>query len=223
MKPESIYRLVQELKRRRVFRGIVVYGASTLIILEAADIICNTFGLDGVPKWFVWVLGIGFLGSLWFSWIYDFTPGGIKKTESSSDQSVPIPKKEVRTYQITTFLSVVIIIGFLFYKVIDGAKEKKIGLIEKSIAVLPFHSENLSHNEASNYEFVGAEITSCLTKIQDYHVVSWHKCRKYNRGEKQSHEIGKDLSAALLVDWKPYVINIQKHLLALTVNLSRSI
>ena len=41
MKPGSIYEIVQELKRRRVFRGIAVYGASTLIILEAADIICQ--------------------------------------------------------------------------------------------------------------------------------------------------------------------------------------
>ena len=34
MKPESFIRFFQELKRRRVFRGIVVYGASTLILLE---------------------------------------------------------------------------------------------------------------------------------------------------------------------------------------------
>ena len=94
MKPDSIYQLVQELKRRRVFRGIIVYGASTLILLEAAQNISNVFGLETAPTWFVWLLGIGFLGSLWFSWIYDFTPGGIKKTESSKEHQVPIPKKE---------------------------------------------------------------------------------------------------------------------------------
>jgi hypothetical protein len=30
MKPDTMNRFVQELKRRRVFRGIAVYGASTL-------------------------------------------------------------------------------------------------------------------------------------------------------------------------------------------------
>ena len=96
MKPGTIYKFIQELKRRRVFRGIIVYGASTLILLEAAGNIANTFGQDAAPTWFVWLLGIGFIGSLWFSWIYDITPGGIKKTKPDQDHKVPIPKKEVR-------------------------------------------------------------------------------------------------------------------------------
>jgi hypothetical protein len=101
------------LKRRRVFRGIIVYGASTLVLLEASDIIANTLGHDGAPTWLLWLLGIGFIGSLLFSWIYDFTPGGIKKTEPVSDHKVPIPRKEVRIYQTTTFVSVLLIIGLL--------------------------------------------------------------------------------------------------------------
>ena len=75
MKPDSIYQLVQELKRRRVFRGIIVYGASTLILLEAAQNISNVFGLETAPKWFVWLLGIGFLGSLWSYFGYHFISG----------------------------------------------------------------------------------------------------------------------------------------------------
>ena len=59
MKPGTIYKLVQELKRRRVFRGIVVYGASTLILLEAAQNICSVFGIEEVPVWFIWLLGAG--------------------------------------------------------------------------------------------------------------------------------------------------------------------
>ncbi len=111
MKSGTIYNFVQELKRRRVFRGVVVYGASTLILFEAGTNLAQFFGVEKVPTWFVIMLGIGFFASLWFSWIYDITPGGIKKTESVSDQKVRIPKKEVRTYQTTTFLSVLIIVG----------------------------------------------------------------------------------------------------------------
>ena len=167
MKPDSIYQLVQELKRRRVFRGIIVYGASTLILLEAAQNISNVFGLETAPKWFVWLLGIGFLGSLWFSWIYDFTPGGIKKTEPSKEHQVPIPPKEVRTYKITTFLSVVIIIGLLTYNIIDGANKKKIQSLDKSIAVLPLEEAELNYNETLDLEFIGQEITSCLLKVKE--------------------------------------------------------
>ena len=117
MKPDTMYHFVQELKRRRVFRGIIVYGASTLVLFEAATNLANFFGKESPPAWFVVLLGIGFFVSLWFSWIYDITPGGIKKTEPVSEQKVPIPKKEVRTYRTTTFVSILIIIGLVSYMI----------------------------------------------------------------------------------------------------------
>ena len=66
MKPDKIRRFVQELKRRRVFRGIVVYGASTLVLFEAATNLANFFGQESPPTWFVVLLGVGFFVSLWF-------------------------------------------------------------------------------------------------------------------------------------------------------------
>ena len=96
MKPDTIYKFVQELRLRRVFRGIVVYGASTLVLFEAATNLANFFGQDKPPTWFVVLLGIGFVVSLWFSWIYDITPGGIIKTEPVSDQKVPICVKSAK-------------------------------------------------------------------------------------------------------------------------------
>ena len=212
MKPGTIYMLVQELRRRRVFRGIIVYGASTLILLESADIVANSIGRDGAPTWFVWILGVGFIGSLCFSWIYDFTPGGIKKTEPAQDHKVPISKKEVRIYQTTTFVSVLIIIGMLTYNIIDGADKKKIQYIDKSIAVIPIDNGDLSIEESQNFEFVGEQITSCLLNVKDCTVKSWEECRNYKRGVKSYPEIGIDLSSAILVDLSPYDTQVQKNL-----------
>jgi tetratricopeptide (TPR) repeat protein len=212
MKPGTIYKLVQELKRRRVFRGIVVYGASTLVLLEAADIIANTLGHDGAPTWLLWLLGIGFIGSLLFSWIYDFTPAGIKKTEPVSDQKVPIPRKEVRIYQTTTFVSVLLIIGLLSYNIIDSDKAKKIRALDKSIAVLPYEDNSLSPSQAMNYDFIGREITSSLAKLKDCRIVHWDDCRYYTRRNKNPQEIGKDLNVSLLVIWEPYNTAKQQHL-----------
>jgi len=137
MKPDTIYKFVQELKRRRVFRGIIVYGASTLVLFEAATNLAQFFGHDNAPTWFVVMLGIGFFVSLWFSWIYDITPGGIKKTEPESEQKVPIPKKKIKIYQASTFVSLLVIIGLLTNNIMDRAKSKQIRALDKSIAVLP--------------------------------------------------------------------------------------
>jgi len=213
MKTLSIPRLIKELRRRRVLRGVVVYGASTLLILEAAEIIYNAFGIAAVPTWLILLLAIGFLIALWFSWIYDITPGGIKKTEAVSDESVPIPQKEIHIYKTTTFICVIIIIGFLSYRIFDGANAKKIGQIEKSIAVLPLFDESLSGVELRKYEFIGHEITSCLLKVKDYRIVPWEDSRKYPREESSLYpEMGKELSAAILVDWTPRETMDEKHL-----------
>jgi tetratricopeptide (TPR) repeat protein len=212
MKPDTIYKFVQELKRRRVFRGIIVYGASTLILLESADIIFNSFAIEAVPKWFVYLLAVGFLGSLWFSWIYDFTPGGIVKTEPAKDHPVPIPQQKLKTYRFTTFLSVFIIIGILSFKLIDDVALKKIESLEKKIAVLPLAADDLRPIEFPQFEFIGDEITSCLTKVRAYSVVPWEYTRKYPREGKDYKMMGEDLSAAILVNWKPFQVNLEFYL-----------
>ena len=184
MKTPNFARFFQELKRRRVFRGIIVYGASILILLEAAQNICNVFGIENVPVWFIWLLGVGFLGSLWFSWIYDITPGGIIKTDPITDDKVAIPSKKLKTYQASTFLSIIIILGLLSYNIIDGINIKKIDRIDKSIAVLPLLDDDLNPSEARHFEFIGHEITSGLTKVKNYTVLPWENSRKYLRKGK---------------------------------------
>jgi len=212
MKPDTMYKFVQELRRRRVIRGIIVYGASTLILLEAANNIANTFGRDAAPPWFVWILGGGFFVSLWFSWIYDITPGGIRKTKPESEDKVHIPEKEVRIYQTTTFISVLLIIGLLTFNIIDKAEAKHIKSLDKSIAVLPFHDPSLSPNQSRTYEFVGQELTSCLVKIEDYRVIPWDQCRTYMRRNKIIPQVGEDLRVCILVQWTPHTTGASRHL-----------
>lgn len=212
MKPDKFYRFVQELKRRRVLRGIAVYGASTLVLFEAATNLAPYFGKDKPPLWFVALLGVGFFISLWFSWIYDITPGGIKKTEAVSDQPVPIPRKQLKTYKATTFLSVLVIIALLSYRGIHSARVKKIRELDKSIAVLPLKDTDLSPTQALSYDFIGRELTSCLTRVKVVRVIPWDDCRYYPRRNKSHQEMGRDLQVSLLVNWEPYETEENQHL-----------
>ena len=158
------------------------------------------------------MLGVGFLGSLWFSWIYDITPGGIIKTGPITEDKVTIPSQKLKAYKATTFLSLTIIVGLLTFRIIDDVNTKRIAGIEKSIAVLPLFAENLSPSEVRHFEFIGHEITSCLLKVKDYRIVPWEDTRKYSRTGKSYAEMGQDLDAALLVDWKPLETRIEKYL-----------
>ena len=78
---ENPFNFWNELKRRRVIRVIPVYAAAAFVLLELVDIIAEPFGLPDWTLRFVFVLlCIGLVISVIFSWVYDITPEGVKKT-----------------------------------------------------------------------------------------------------------------------------------------------
>jgi len=212
MESARFMRFWQELRRRKVITGIVYYGASSLVILEAAEIVCNAFGIEQVPPWIVIVLGIGFLVALVFSWIYDITPGGIKKTEPRSEPELPLVSNKLKTYRLTTFVSVIFIIGLLSFNVIDNAKSRKFGRIEKTLAVLPFTGKLPPGYDSMVFDYIGQEITACLGKINTFKVLPWRVTSICEKGNKSYNKIGKELKANLLIDWKAVIIDGDKRL-----------
>jgi TolB-like protein len=77
-------RLFAELKRREVFRVVAVYGASSLVVLEAADLV---FPLAGLPSWTVrvvfWTAVLGFPVAVGLSWAFDVTAEGVQRTSDA--------------------------------------------------------------------------------------------------------------------------------------------
>lgn len=77
----NLIRFWHELKQRKVVRVITVYTASAFAILQAADMIFPRLGL---PSWTInlvmILLACGLVISIIFSWFYDITSEGIKKT-----------------------------------------------------------------------------------------------------------------------------------------------
>jgi adenylate cyclase len=77
----SIERFWKELKRRKVVHVITVYAAVAFVILQLVDIIGPSLKW---PEWtmtfIIVLLCIGFIISVFVSWVYDITPAGVKKT-----------------------------------------------------------------------------------------------------------------------------------------------
>ena len=84
MKKPSLYswtRLSSELKRRRVYPVIAAYAVVAFILLQIGEI---TFGPLGLPNWvmvgLIVVVIVGFPITVVLAWIFDITPGGIRRT-----------------------------------------------------------------------------------------------------------------------------------------------
>ena len=77
--------IVEELKRRKVFRVLASYAVVVFVIMQLVEIL---FPIFNFPQWtqqfIVIILLLGFPIAAIFSWIFDKTPDGFIKTEKTT-------------------------------------------------------------------------------------------------------------------------------------------
>lgn len=88
----SVEDFFHELRRRRVLRVIVVYLVVSWPTIEVVSTVAPTLAL---PEWtasfVVLMLLIGFPLAVILAWAYEFTPDGLRRTESMGDEGAPGP------------------------------------------------------------------------------------------------------------------------------------
>ena len=101
-----------EMKRRNVFRVGVAYLAAAWLLFEVLSALFDLFGSPGwLLKSIVGLLAVGFPIALLFSWAYEITPEGLKKTHEV-DQSESITHSTgKRLDQITIGIVVGLFVG----------------------------------------------------------------------------------------------------------------
>jgi TolB-like protein len=164
--------LFRELKRRNVIRTATLYVVASWLILQVADILFDAFEL---PAWsmrlLIVVLLIGLVLTVFLSWIFELTPGGLRRDDDhGGTRSRPSPGKPVNAA-----IAVLLILGAGLL-VVDrlvlnpaGPAERAprvAGQVpERSVAVLPF--ANISDEPDSDYFSAGLaeEILNTLAGI----------------------------------------------------------
>ncbi len=133
-----------ELKRRKVFRVIVMYAGATYIIIELVNNVTEPLHL---PEWtatlVILLLIIGFPIVAILSWIFDITPEGVKRTEPVKVANGATSKTGKRGLKVSDGIIAVLIVVvciLLYPKIFMRDKFKDIrdedGKI--SVAVMPF-------------------------------------------------------------------------------------
>ena len=166
--------ILEELKRRKVFRVLASYAVVVFVIMQLVEILFPIFNL---PQWtqqfIVILLLIGFPIAAIFSWIFDRTPNGLIKTKKS--ESVKSTLKNDRPFYLqkrNIFLFAGVLFGLIPGSFGQNILPKSEGINYKSIAVLPF--ENLSKDGEDEYFADGMteDILTELSKIKDLLVIS---------------------------------------------------
>ncbi|MEE9170425.1 MAG: hypothetical protein V3U73_11695 [bacterium] len=164
-----------ELKRRNVVRVAIAYVVVTWVILQFVDIIVD---IVSFPDWFsqmvLALLIIGFPIALLFSWAYEVTPEGVKKTHEV-DKSKSITHGTGQRLNKLIAGALVLAVGFIIYDkmvveetaVVDEAMAE-----QTSIAVLPFTDLSPEGDQEYFSDGIAEELLNVLVKVDDISVAS---------------------------------------------------
>lgn len=190
----------QELKRRNVLRSLAIYGGTAFIILEAADIIFPRLGL---PDWSIdvvlYLLILGAIITIVFSWIYDLTSKGIAKTKAQNEIREGDKPRVSQGWKAATYVSLVVIAGLVIFNLVVGFKKTQGNLIQ-SLIVLPF--DNFTGNEELDYFVSGmhASLIGDMGKIKGLRVVSKTTSNTFKNIDKSVPEIASELTVDAVVE-----------------------
>lgn len=102
-----ITRLFREMRRRKVIRAAITYVVAAWLIVQVADVVLDAFDLPAaVLQTLIAIAAVGLPVALVFSWFFDISADGIKRTEAEPVDDAPVQVFDRRSSVIViTFLA----------------------------------------------------------------------------------------------------------------------
>ena len=193
-----------ELKRRNVVRVGIAYAVVSWVILQFVDIIQEMVRFPGwFPQMVLVLLIIGLPIALIFSWAYEVTPEGVKKTEEV-DKSKSITHGTGQKINKLIIGGLVLAVGFLLYDKFmlnpDQPVITEARAAQTSIAVLPFVNMSSDPEQAFFSDGITEEIINVLAKNRALKVAGRTSSFAYKGKDQDLKAIGKDLGVDYLVE-----------------------
>jgi TolB-like protein/Tfp pilus assembly protein PilF len=191
-----------ELKRRNVYRAAVAYGVVAWFLTQLTTQVFPFFEVPSYAVRFVVIaLAVGFPIAMLLSWVYEFTPEGVVRTEDLDPAQAKSAQRA--TGRILDFVIIgvlLMVIAMLVVGRLPFYRQTGELLPQKSVAVLPF--ENLSRDPDNAYfaDGVQEEILTRLAKIADLKVISRTSTQRYQSKPGNLSEIAKQLGVANILE-----------------------
>ena len=191
-----------ELKRRNVYRAAVAYGVVAWFLTQLTTQVFPFFEIpNSAVRFVVIALAIGFPIAMLLSWLYEFTPEGIVRTEDlDPGQARSLQRATGRVLDFIIIGVLLLVIAMLIVGRRPFYNQTGESISQKSIAVLPF--ENRSHDPDNAYlaEGIQDEILTRLSKIADLKVISRTSTQRYKSAPDNLPEIAKQLGVAHILE-----------------------
>jgi TolB-like protein len=217
-------RFFADLKRRRVFGAMAVYGAVAFGAIQVVDIVLPRLGLpDWTVTFVVWVCLLGFPVAMLLAWAFERTPEGLRLTDDAKaedlDAIVAEPAARRWSSGLLALLGVVALVTGAWWvgrttamadagfgrptgasAVLQRAYADLADDVRPAIAVLPFSDFSPSSDQQYFADGVSEELVNALVKVQGLRVTGRTSSFAYRNVEKDLREIGSELGVEYLVE-----------------------
>ena len=118
--------LISELKRRNVLRVVSAYAVVGWLVLQGTEILFPVYGIsDNVIKLIVVCLGIGLIPVVVLSWVFQFTPDGLKLDKDVDASSAPVQASTKKLDRVVIVLLGLALVYFALDKFVFQAAGDK--------------------------------------------------------------------------------------------------
>ena len=198
-----------ELKRRNVYKVAITYAVVAWLLIQAASILLPTFEAPAwVMKVVVMAVALSFPLALILAWAFELTPEGIKQTEDVElpagrvDSTIARHKSsKSRTWIYVTTIGAALSVGLFFIGryTAQNSSGSPAGLLEKSIAVLPFENQNRDPDIDYLCDGIPESIINSLSELPKLKVMSRNSVFHYKGKGTDGPTVGKELKVQTLL------------------------
>ena len=221
----KLSKFISELKRRHVLKSTIAYLAIAWVVIQIASIVLPTFNApDFALKGLIYLLSIGLVFWIGFSWVYDLTPDGFQKTDSESDneETFELTDKRLNKVIVGSLVSAVILLVVVSFWA-GSSWNEDVNLPEnKKVAIIPFVQEKNSTEEEYFTDGMTEALIDELAKVDQLTVISRVSSKILTSGFDASNSVISNMISG--VDYFVNgVVDRQNNRLGIRIELKESI
>ena len=187
-----------ELKRRNVIKETIAYIVVAWVFLQVTSLVLTIFEAPSwVSKTLTFIIAMGLPVWIFFSWAYQVTPEGFKKTEKiSEDQAVTVASNKRLDILIVISLMVAIAVTFINKPTNNLASQTIVTndlALNNSIAVLPFLDMSPNKDQEFYSDGIAVDILNELCKFRELKVVGRTSSFSFKNKNEDIKSIGEKL------------------------------
>ena len=211
-------KLISELKRRHVFKSTIAYLAISWVFIQIASTILPTFDApDYILQGLIYILSIGLIFWIGFSWMYDLTADGIQKTEGVGLDEETIKLTNRRLNKViagSLSLGVLLLLAISFWAGSNWNVQPNLPNMKK-VAVIPFVQNTDGVEEAYFESGMTQALINQLSKVDQLTVINKRSTKVLTSGFDNTNSLtlnvikGIDYFVDGVLEWELNMIKVQ--------------